>query len=69
MFHPGNVVPIIYRDSYFQSDRDFRKLTSGYLFTQEGGSIVWRIIKQSCVADFTMEVEYVVAYDAVKKVV
>ena len=49
-----------YTDSDFQSDQDSRKSTSGSVFTLGGGAVVWRSVKQYCIADSTMEVEYVV---------
>ncbi|KAL5554420.1 hypothetical protein UlMin_041821 [Ulmus minor] len=58
-----------YTDSDFQSDPDSRKSTSGSVFTLNGGAIVWRSVKQSCVSDSTMEAEYVVASEAVKEAV
>ncbi|KAL5570402.1 hypothetical protein UlMin_026977 [Ulmus minor] len=39
------------------------------IFTLGGGTIVWRSIKQSCIADSTMEAEYVAASEASKEVV
>ncbi|WBP92221.1 reverse transcriptase domain-containing protein [Kitasatospora cathayae] len=56
-----------YTDSDFQADRDSRKSTSGSVFTLCGGAIVWRSIKQSCIADSTMEAEYVAACEAAKE--
>ncbi|KAA0052300.1 gag/pol protein [Cucumis melo var. makuwa] len=53
-----------YIDSDFQSDKDARKSTSGSVFTLNGGAVVWRSIKQSCIADSTMEAEYVAACEA-----
>ena len=58
-----------YTDSDFQADKDSRKSTSGSVFTLNGGSVVWRSIKQSCIADSTMEAEYVAAYEAAKEAV
>ncbi|KAA0025346.1 gag/pol protein [Cucumis melo var. makuwa] len=58
-----------YTDSDFQTDKDARKSTSGSVFTLNGGEVVWRNIKQSCIADFTMEVEYVAACEAAKEAV
>ncbi|KAA0045253.1 gag/pol protein [Cucumis melo var. makuwa] len=56
-----------YTDSDFQTDRDARKSTSGSVFTLNGGAVVWRSIKQSCIADSTMEAEYVATCEAAKK--
>ncbi|TYK23426.1 gag/pol protein [Cucumis melo var. makuwa] len=42
-----------------------RKSTSGSVFTLSGGAVVWRSIKQSCIADSTMESEYVAAKEAI----
>ncbi|XP_075104163.1 secreted RxLR effector protein 161-like [Nicotiana tabacum] len=67
--HSGDFAPIGYTDSDFQSDRDSRKSTSGYVFTLGDGSISWRSIKQSCVADSTMEAEYVAASEAAKEAI
>ncbi|XP_070057397.1 secreted RxLR effector protein 161-like [Nicotiana tomentosiformis] len=57
IYHYDDLVPIGYTDSDFQSDRDSRKSTSGNMFTLVGGAISWRSIKQTCVADSTMEAE------------
>ena len=58
-----------YTDSDFQSDKDSRKSTSGSVFTLNGGAVVWRSIKQSCITDSTMEAEYVAACEAAKEAV
>ncbi len=58
-----------YTDSDFQSDKDSRKSTSGSVFILNGGSVVWRSIKQTCIADSTMEAEYVAACEAAKEAV
>ena len=58
-----------YTDSDFQSDKDARKSTWGSVFTLNGGAIVWRCIKQSLIADSTMEAEYVAACEAAKEAV
>ncbi|KAA0066714.1 gag/pol protein [Cucumis melo var. makuwa] len=58
-----------YTDSDFQTDKDARKSTSGSVSTLNGGAVVWRSIKQSCIADSTMEAEYVAACEAAKEVV
>lgn len=64
-----DLIPIGYTDSDFQSDLDFKKSTSRCVFTLEGGAITWRSVKQSCIADSTMEAKYVTTCEATKKVV
>ena len=63
----GDLNPIGYTDSDFQLEKDSRKSTSGSIFTLGGGSIVWRSIKQSSIADSNMEAEYIVACEAAKE--
>ncbi|KAL4038590.1 hypothetical protein IC575_002212 [Cucumis melo] len=58
-----------YTDSDFQTDKDSRKSTSASVFTLNGGAVVWRSIKQGCIADSTMEAEYVAACKAAKEAV
>ena len=58
-----------YTDSDFQGDRDSRKSTSGSVFTLGGGAVVWRSIKQSSIADSTMEAEYIAVSEAAKEAV
>ena len=58
-----------YTDSDFQADKDSRKSTSGSVFTLNGGAVVWRRIKQSSIADSTMEAEYIAASKAAKEAV
>ena len=58
-----------YTDSDFQADKDSRKSTSGSVFTLNGGAVVWRRIKQSSIADSTMEAEYIAASEAAKEAV
>ena len=69
VYQSNSLVPIGYTDSNFQSDKDSRKLTSRNIFTLGGGAISWRSIKQSCVADSTMEAEYLAASEAAKEVI
>ncbi|XP_050945135.1 secreted RxLR effector protein 161-like [Cucumis melo] len=64
-----NLILTRYTDSDFQTHRNSRKSTSGSVFTLNGGVVVWRSIKQGCIADSTMEVEYVAAWKAAKEVV
>ncbi|KAK0594610.1 hypothetical protein LWI29_035421 [Acer saccharum] len=55
VYSGGDLVPVGYTDSDFQSDSDSRKSTSGAVFTIGGGAVIWRSIKQSCIADSTMK--------------
>ena len=43
--------------------------TSKYVFTLGGGAISWRSVKQSSIADSTMEAEYIAASEAAKEAV
>ena len=67
VYRSEDLIPISYTDSDFQSDLDFRKSTFGCVFTLGGGAISWRSIKQSCIADSTMEAEYVAAFEVAKE--
>ena len=69
VYQSVSLVPCGYTDSDFMSDKDSRKSTSGYVFTLGGGAISWRSVKQSCIADSTMEAEYVAASEAAKEAV
>ena len=67
VFLDESLVPIGYTDSDFQSDRESKKSTSGYVFTLGGGAISWQSVKQSSIADSTMEAEYITASKAAKE--
>ena len=67
IYSGSDLKPIGYTDSDFQSDRDSRKSTSGSVFTLGGGAVIWRSIKQSSIADSTMEAEYIAACEAAKE--
>ena len=69
VYQDESLVPIGYTDSDFQSDRESRKSTYGYVFILGGGAISWQSIKQSSIADSTMEAEYIVASEAAKEAV
>ena len=43
--------------------------TSGYVFTLGGGAISWRSVKQSSIADSTMEAKYIAASKAAKEAI
>ena len=62
-----DLIPIGYTDLDFQSNLDFRKSILGCVFTLGGEAICWRSVKQSCIADSTMEVEYFAACEAAKE--
>ena len=64
-----DLIPIGYTNSDFQLDLDFKKCTSGYMFTLGGGAISQKSVKQSYIADSTEEAEYVAACEEAKKVV
>ena len=63
------MVPRGYTNSDFQSDKDSRRSTSGFVFTFGGAAVSWRSVKQSCIADSTMEAEYVATSTAAKEAV
>ncbi|KAA0040838.1 gag/pol protein [Cucumis melo var. makuwa] len=50
-----------YTNSDFQIDKNSRKSTLGLVFTLNEEAVVWRSIKQGCIADSTMEAKYVTA--------
>ena len=55
VYQDESLEPVGYTNSDFQSDIDSRKSTLGYVFTFGGRAISWRSIKQSSIADSTME--------------
>ena len=69
IYQDESLEPVGYTDSDFQSGIDFRKSTSWYVFTFGGGAISWRSVKQSSIADSTMEAEYIATSEAAKEVV
>ena len=69
IYSGADLNPIGYTDSNFMSDKDSRKSTSGSVFILGGGAVVWRSVKQSSIADSTMEVEYIAACEAAKEAV
>ena len=69
VYSSGSLETIGYTDSDFQGDIDSRKSTSGYVFTLNGGTICWRSVKQTCVADSTTEGEYVATFEVAKEAV
>ena len=69
VYKSSDLLPLGYTDSDFQTDKDKRKSTSGYVFTLGGGAVIWRSVKQKCIADSTMEAEYVAACEAAKEAI
>ena len=69
VYHSKDLILIGYTDLDFQSDLDFRKSTLVYVFTLGGRAISWRSVKQSCIADSIMEVEYVATCEEAKEAV
>ena len=67
VYSSGDLNPIGYTDSNFQSDKDSRKSTCGSIFTLGGGVVVWRSMKQSSIEDSTMEAEYIAACEVAKE--
>ncbi|KAA0062093.1 gag/pol protein [Cucumis melo var. makuwa] len=69
VYRAKDLILIRYTDSDFQTNKDSRKSTLGSVFILKGEAVVWRSIKQGCIADSTMEAEYVAACEAAKEVV
>ena len=69
VYHYEDLIPIGYTNSDFQSNLDFRKSTSSCVFTLGGGAISWRSVRKSCIADSTIETEYVATCEKAKGVV
>ena len=51
VYSGSDLTPVEYTYSNFQSDPDSRKSTSSLVFTLNGGAIVWKSVKQSCVSE------------------
>ena len=58
VYYVENLTPIRYTYFNFQYDLDFRKSTSGSVFTLGGGAIIWSNVKKSCIADSTIKAKY-----------
>ena len=69
VYEAKDLILIGYIDSDFQTIKDSKKSTSGSVFTLNRRVVVWRSIKQRCIADYTMEAKYVVACEAAKEAV
>nr|GFB96419.1 retrotransposon protein, putative, Ty1-copia subclass [Tanacetum cinerariifolium] len=53
----------------FETDRDDTKSQTGYVFTLNGGAVVWKSSKQSTTAQHAAEAEYIAAAEAAKEAV
>ena len=69
VYNSKNLILTRYSKFDFQIHRYSRKSTSNLVFTLNGGAVVWRSVKKGCIADSTIETDYVVACEAVKEAV
>nr|GFC32986.1 retrotransposon protein, putative, Ty1-copia subclass [Tanacetum cinerariifolium] len=58
-----------YNDAGFETDRDDTKSQTGYVFTLNGGAIVWKSSKQITTAQHAAEAEYIATAEAAKEAV
>ncbi|KAK8685867.1 hypothetical protein V6N13_124900 [Hibiscus sabdariffa] len=58
-----------YSDVSFQTDKDYSRSESGFVFYLNGGAVSWKSSKQDIVADSTTEAEYFAANEAAKEAV
>nr|GFD17649.1 retrovirus-related Pol polyprotein from transposon TNT 1-94 [Tanacetum cinerariifolium] len=58
-----------YCDAGFETDRDDTKSQTGYVFTLNGGAVVWKSSKQNTTAQHAAEAEYIAAAEAAKEAV
>ena len=67
VYHCDELLSLRYTDLDFQFDRHSRKSTFDFVFTLSGGSVSWKSVKESCITNFAMEVEYVATFEVAKK--
>ncbi|KAH9780743.1 hypothetical protein KPL71_008200 [Citrus sinensis] len=65
VYSGDELILVGYTNSDFLSDKNFRKSTSGYVFTLGTGAISWMSVKQSCITDSTTEAKYEAAKEAI----
>ncbi|XP_043714493.1 secreted RxLR effector protein 161-like [Telopea speciosissima] len=58
-----------YSDSDFSGCTDDMKSTSGYVFLMGGGAISWKSVKQTIIASFTIQAEFVALFEATTQAV
>ena len=69
VYSGDKLILVGYTNSDFLSDKDFRKSTSGYVFTLGSGATSWMSVKQSCITDSTTKAEYVATSEAAKEAI
>ena len=69
VFQSVELVPKGYTDSNFQSYKDSHRFISNFAFTFGGVVVSWKSVKQSCITNSTIEVEYVVASKVAKEAI
>ncbi|KAL0378758.1 UNVERIFIED_CONTAM: Retrovirus-related Pol polyprotein from transposon TNT 1-94 [Sesamum radiatum] len=65
----GELILEGYSDTSFQSDDDYAKFQSDFVFKLNGGVVAWKSSKQDTTTDSTMEAEYIAASEAAKEAV
>ena len=68
-FGGSNIALQGYVDADMASDRDNRRITTGYVFTVGGTNVSWVSKIQSVVALSTTEAEYIAATEASKEII
>ena len=58
-----------YCDSDWAGDLDDRKSTSGFVIKLNNGAISWKSSKQTCIAQSTVEAEYISAATTAKEII
>ena len=69
VYSGDKLILVGYTNSDFLSDKDFRKSTSGYVFTLGSGAISWMSVKQSYITDSITKAEYVATSEAAKEAI
>ena len=69
VFQSDELVPRGYTYSNFQFDKYSHWSTSNFVSTFGGVVVSWRSVKQSYIANSTMEAEYVAASEATKEAI
>lgn len=62
--HTNSLEVVGYSDAYYNGCVDDKKSTIGHIFIIAGGAMSWRSAKQSVTTSLTMEVDYLVCYEA-----